>query len=161
MELKGRTIGGLAGGLGLAVFLITAFEGRVLHIYPDPVTHATPWTYCDGETTTTPQWGHVFTNAECDAITVAEVKTLDAKVTACVGRPLPDKVRAAFDSLAWNIGVGAFCGSTVVKKAKAGDLAGACGAMLAWDHAGGHVIPGLTVRRNEEYAYCLDGVEGS
>jgi GH24 family phage-related lysozyme (muramidase) len=31
--------------------------------------------------------------------------------------------------------------------------------MLRWDHAGGKVIPGLSIRRDQEYRVCLDGAE--
>lgn len=157
MAVKGRTIGGLAGALLLAGLLITAFEGRVLTVYPDPVTHSTPWTYCDGETQN-PQPGHTYTDAECDAETVALIRKVDAAVLACTISPLPDKVRAAFDSLAWNIGTAAFCSSTLARKAKAGDLMGACKEIPRWDHAGGKTIPGLTFRRGEEMKICLEGV---
>lgn len=170
MAINGKTIGmGAAGGSAavvLAFFMITGFEGRVNHVYADPVTHSTPWTYCDGETTKTPDWKHVYSDAECDAITIAQVKTFDAKVMACIGHPLPDdgkvpgKVRASFDSLAWNIGTAAFCSSTLAKKAKAGDFVGACVEMLKWDHAAGRVIPGLSMRRDQEYRICREGAEG-
>lgn len=170
-KLEGRTIAGLSGGgaaVVLAGFLITSFEGRVDHVYPDPVTRGAPWTYCDGETKH-PRWNHVYTDLECDTETAREIVALDKAVMACVGhplpdtgpKPLPDKVRATFDSLAWNIGQAAFCESTLARKAQAGNLIGACTEMLKWDHAGGKVIPGLTFRRNQEYAICLDGAEGS
>jgi lysozyme len=168
VALQGRHIaigGGAGAAVILAVSLIMGFEGRVNHVYPDPVTHGAPWTYCDGETTKSPQWGKVYSDVECDAITVAAVKALDAKVMACIGHPLPDdgkvpvNVRAAFDSLAWNIGAGAFCGSTLARKAKAGDWIAACVEMLKWNRAGGHVIPGLKIRREQEYQICLDGAE--
>jgi lysozyme len=168
VALQGRHIaigGGVGAALVLAVTMIMGLEGRVNHVYPDPVTKGAPWTYCDGSTTKSPQWGKVYSDAECDAITVAAVKALDAKVMACIGHPLPDdhkvpdKVRATFDSLAWNIGIGAFCGSTLAKKARAGHWAAACNEMLRWDHAGGKVIPGLSIRRDQEYRVCLDGAE--
>ena len=169
MALQGRTIGGLGiGGAAvvLAGFLITAFEGRVNHQYPDPVTYSTPWTYCDGETTPKHDPSKVYSDAECDAITSAKVLALDGLVMSCIGHPLPDdgkvpvKVRAAFDSLAWNIGGHGFCTSTLAAKAKAGDLRGACNEIPRWDKAGGKTIPGLTFRRGQEYSVCLDGLDG-
>lgn len=157
-KLRGRHVAGLAGAIALAAFAITAFEGRVTTVYPDPVTHARPWTYCDGETQN-PKPGHQYTNAECDAETAALVKKTDAAVITCVGnRPLPDNTRAAFDSLAWNIGTGGFCRSTVAVKAKAGDLKAACNAISLYDHAGGRTIPGLTARRGTEREMCLSGL---
>lgn len=142
--------------MALAAFLVTGFEGRVLKVYPDPVSGSTPWTYCDG-LTQNPQFGHAYTHAECDTETAALIVKVDAKVQACVGRSMPDKVRAVFDSLAWNIGTGAFCGSTLVKKAGAGDFVGACNQLPRWNRAGGKVIPGLSFRRGEELKICLEG----
>ncbi len=172
MAVKGRTIGaagGIGGALLLAFYLITGFEGRVDHVYPDPVTHGAPWTYCDGETTDKPDFSKKYAPAECDAITIARIKALDGLVMSCVGHTLPDngshplpaKVRASFDSLAWNIGGHAFCISTLAKFAKAGDLLAACNQMSRWDKVavGGEMrqIPGLTFRRGEEQKVCLEG----
>ncbi|MDD3938029.1 lysozyme [Rhodoferax sp.] len=62
----------------------------------------------------------------------------------------------AYVSLAYNIGVGAFCRSTLVKKLKQTppDYAGACRELLRWDKAAGLRLAGLTKRRQAEYALC-------
>lgn len=59
---------------------------------------------------------------------------------------------AAFTSLAYNIGVGAFAGSTACSRFNEGNLAGACEAIGWWDKAGGAVLPGLARRRGAEMA---------
>lgn len=59
---------------------------------------------------------------------------------------------AAFTSLAYNIGVGSFSGSTACRRFNEGDLAGACEALGWWDKAGGAVLAGLARRRGEEMA---------
>lgn len=142
----------------LALALIVGFEGRVLHVYPDPVTKGAPWTYCDGETQK-PRWGHVYTNAECDAETLALVQQVDAQILACIApkSPLPAKVEAAFVSLGWNIGVPTFCQSSVAAFARAGNLFKACDRISLYNHAAGKAIPGLTFRRGEERKVCLEG----
>jgi lysozyme len=61
---------------------------------------------------------------------------------------------AAFVSLAYNIGVGAFCGSTLVKKLNAEDYAGACAEISKWNKFKGKPLLGLTRRRAEERAIC-------
>ena len=68
----------------------------------------------------------------------------------------------AYASLAYNIGAGAFCRSTLVKKLKQTppDYEGACREILRWNRAGGQVLPGLTRRREAEYRLCM-GQEGS
>ena len=56
----------------------------------------------------------------------------------------------AMVSLAYNIGVGAFLKSTLLKKVNAGDFAGAGEEFLRWNKAGGKEVLGLTRRRERE-----------
>ncbi|MCP6769773.1 glycoside hydrolase family protein, partial [Klebsiella pneumoniae] len=67
----------------------------------------------------------------------------------CLTNPdtIPDGAYAAFLSLDYNIGTGAFCKSSVRAKANAGDLKGACDAILLYRKAHGIVLPGLVKRR--------------
>ena len=69
--------------------------------------------------------------------------------------PLHQHEYDAFLSLAYNIGPGAFCGSTLVRKLNAEDYAGACAEILRWDKAGGKTVAGLTKRRQAEYRQCM------
>ena len=66
----------------------------------------------------------------------------------------------AFVSLAYNIGPGAFCGSTLAKKLRQTppDYAGACDEILRWTRAGGRELPGLIKRRQAEHRLCREGV---
>ena len=67
---------------------------------------------------------------------------------------------AAATRLTFNIGVAAYCGSTIARRFNAGDLRGGCDAFLAWDKArvGGRtvVVNGLELRRQRERAMCLE-----
>ncbi|MCE4222125.1 lysozyme [Methylobacterium sp. C25] len=81
-----------------------------------------------------------------------------ASVEKCITREILDPTYVAFLDLAYNIGSGAFCRSTVVRKFNAGDRRGACDALLLFNKAGGKVIPGLTARRERERALCLKGI---
>ncbi len=56
----------------------------------------------------------------------------------------------AMVSLAYNIGVGAFLKSTLLKKVNAGDFIGAGEEFLRWNKAGGKEVLGLTKRRERE-----------
>lgn len=67
--------------------------------------------------------------------------------------PLNENERAALISLAFNIGSGAFAGSTLAKKLKAGDKLGAAAEFLKWKIAGGQ--PVLLERRKREQALFL------
>jgi lysozyme len=63
----------------------------------------------------------------------------------------------AMVSLAYNIGVGAFSGSSIARLHRTGDYAGAADAFLKWNRAGGRVLRGLTHRREEERKLYLSG----
>lgn len=75
-------------------------------------------------------------------------------MTACITVPLHQHEYDAYLSFTYNVGVGAFCRSTLNKKLNAGDYDGACAELLKWDKAGGKVLPGLTKRRQEEFKQC-------
>jgi lysozyme len=80
------------------------------------------------------------------------------EAAACIGEvPLYQHEADAYASLAYNIGAGAFCRSTLVKKLKATppDYAGACAEILRWTRAGGRELPGLVKRRQAEYRMCM------
>ncbi len=75
-------------------------------------------------------------------------------IRKCIAVPLYQHEFDAYVSLSYNIGPGAFCQSTLVKKLNAGDYAGACEEIKRWNRAGGKVLPGLTKRREQEYRLC-------
>lgn len=78
-------------------------------------------------------------------------------VRACIKVPLYPHEFSAYVSLAYNIGVGAFCGSTLVKLLNQERYAEACQQILRWDKAGGRAVAGLTKRRQAEYRSCTGG----
>lgn len=84
-----------------------------------------------------------------------DVQKFEGALRECVRVPLHQHEYDAFISLAYNIGSGAFCRSTLVAKLNAGDYPGACDEILRWNKAGGKVIPGLTARREREYKQCM------
>lgn len=75
-------------------------------------------------------------------------------IKRCVKVPLAQGEFDAYVDLAYNIGGGAFCHSTIVKKLNVSDYAGACRGILAWDKFKGHALRGLTNRRRAEYDTC-------
>ena len=76
-------------------------------------------------------------------------------IRQCIRVPLYQHEFDAYISLAYNIGTGAFCRSTLVKKLNAKDYAGACEEIRRWNKAGGKVLPGLVKRREAEYRMCM------
>ena len=86
---------------------------------------------------------------------LADVQRFEGALKQCVRVPLHQHEYDAFLSLAYNIGPGAFCGSTLVRKLNAGDYAGACAEILRWDRFQGQPLRGLTLRRQAEHRQCL------
>jgi lysozyme len=86
---------------------------------------------------------------------LADVQKFEGALKRCVRVPLHQHEYDAFLSLAYNIGSGAFCGSTLVRKLNAGDYAGACAEILRWDRFQGQPLRGLTLRRQAEHRQCL------
>lgn len=74
---------------------------------------------------TTPQRALARAALELDTVYEKAVKQ-------CVKSPLFQNEYDAYVSLTYNIGTGAFCGSTLVKKLNALDYAGACNQIPAW-----------------------------
>lgn len=84
-----------------------------------------------------------------------DVQRFEGALKQCVRVPLHQHEYDAFLSLAYNIGPGAFCGSTLVRRLNAGDYAGACAEILRWDRFRGEPLRGLTLRRQAENRQCL------
>lgn len=61
-----------------------------------------------------------------------------------------DNQFGAMVSLAYNVGLGNFRKSSVLRDHNAGNHAAAADAFLLWDKAGGEVLTGLVRRRHEE-----------
>lgn len=85
---------------------------------------------------------------------LADVSRFEGALRECVKVPMTQGEYDAFVSLAYNIGPGAFCGSTLVRLLNAGDYAGACAQISRWNKQGGRVLAGLTKRREAERAKC-------
>lgn len=77
-----------------------------------------------------------------------DLASFEAAVTDAVHVPLNANEFDALVSLAFNIGVGAFRGSTLVKRLNAGDRPGAAAAFLMWANSAGKPI--LLGRRKRE-----------
>lgn len=140
----------------LAVSLVGGFEGMRTKAYLDVVKVPT---ICFGETRGV-KIGDVATAAQCKTMLADGLAEFETGMRKCLTSPdaIPDKPYVAFLSLSYNIGTGAFCRSTLVRKVNAGDVRGGCDELLKWDRAGGMRWKGLTRRRQEERALCLEGL---
>lgn len=147
--------GAIAGAGLLAVALVGSFEGLRLYSYQDVIG---VWTGCYGETKGM-RPGLRFTKAECDAMFLASLEEHERGMRDCLAAPdaLPEKVYVAFLSLTYNIGVAAFCRSTLARLANDNQFVAACNELPRFNRAGGKEVRGLTHRREKERALCLQG----
>lgn len=141
--------------LALAVTVIGGFEGLRLNSYQDSVK---VWTACYGETKGIKK-GMRFTKPQCDAMFAGRLKEFETGMRKCIKNPdaIPDKPYVAFLSLSYNIGLGAFCGSTLVKRVNEGNIRAACNELPKW-HRAGSLSGLLSKRRNAERNLCLSGL---
>jgi lysozyme len=139
-----------AGATAIVVPLVLMLEGSIDHTYRDPIGILTS---CVGHTGPELRMGQTFTPEQCEAQEIADLLS-HAKALDCIRVPMTDGQKVAFLSFAFNVGTGAFCGSTLVRKANAGDMPGACAELSRWTQAGGQTLPGLVKRRAIERAYC-------
>ena len=140
--------------LKLAVPLIGKFEGCRLRAYPDPATGGEPWTIGYGATHyedgTKVKAGDEITQEHADRLLGVLVSRYLHDVLALVHVEINANEGAAIVSLAYNIGLGNFRKSTLLKKLNAGDKDGAAREFIRWNKANHKVIAGLTRRRESE-----------
>lgn len=137
-----------AGGLSI----VKASEGLRTSTYLDPVGIPT---VCYGHTGPDVRMGQTYTRAECEAIVVEDIAKHRAGIERCITAPLTSNQRDAAVSLAFNIGVSRFCGSTLARKLNREDYIGAADEFPKWKYAGGRVLRGLVTRRAKERALFL------
>lgn len=152
-----KGLGALIGAVAATALLAftPAWEGTELTTYRDL---GGVLTYCTGATESA-QWGRTYTPAQCRAQLDRDLERHAAGIAKCIPMDrLTDGQKVAFVDAAYNIGVSAFCGSSMARRANAGDMAGACNALLMWNKVGGKEVRGLTRRRQAERELCLRGL---
>lgn len=155
-RLVGAGTGAITGAGLLAIAVVGNWEGLRLYAYQDVVG---VWTACYGETAGIKP-GMKFTQEQCDVMFIGSLAEHEAGMRGCLAAPdtLPEKSYVSMVSVTYNIGVGAFCGSSMARKINAGDVRGACDALMLWVKAGGKVVQGLVNRRTAERKLCLEGL---
>ena len=155
--MRKRAAGAVAGSavaLAAAITFIGQWEGLRTEAYQDAVG---VWTICYGETRDVGP-GDTASKPECDAMLASRIAEFEAGLDACLEADVPVGMKIALVSWTYNVGVGAACRSTLVRRANAGDLEGACNELPRWNRAGGRVLRGLTDRRLSERAMCLEAI---
>lgn len=149
--MKNRKLAASLAASAAIVAAIASNEGFRSKAYQDIVG---VWTIGYGETknvkpgdTITKERALVQLNKSVDAHTRGMIQ--------CIKVPISQNEYDAYASFTYNVGVGAFCKSTLVKLLNQQKYDEACKELLKWDYAGGKKWPGLTRRRNEEYKICM------
>lgn len=104
--------------------------------------------------------GDTITPPKALARALTDAQRYEGALKRCVSVPLHQYEYDAFVQFSYNVGSGAFCGSTLVRKLNAGDYPGSCAELLRWTRAGGRVLPGLVKRRQAEYQLCMGRANG-
>lgn len=144
------------GALLASTIAVTgAFEGLRTVAYLDG--GGVP-TICWGETQGV-ELGDKATPQECDDILAKRLVEFSAGLDECLNAKFPDESYKWIVSWSYNVGIGAACKSTLVRKANAGDLVGACNQLPRWNVDNGKVIKGLVNRRAIEKKGCLAGLD--
>ncbi len=153
-----QTIGGYR--VSPAAFaIIKEFEGyaRALpdgrcQAYPDPGSGGDPWTIGFGSTGPGIAKGVIWPRRQAEERLEADVIKFAAGVAKRLegGAATSQGEFDAMVSLAYNVGLGNFESSTLLRKHKAGDKAGAAAEFAKWNKASGRVMAGLTRRREAE-----------
>ena len=135
-----------------AVEIVKRYEGCRLTAYRDAVDI---WTIGWGHTGPDVKPGMEWTQDQADEALIHDMETAQAAVGKGVRGSLRECEEAALVSLAYNIGSGAFAGSTVLRKVNEGDYIAAALAFTLFHKAGGKPLKGLLRRRLDEAALFL------
>lgn len=134
-------------------------EGLRLESYPDPgsvdgkpVTIGYGTTKINGKVI---KLGTKITKAQAEEYLTADLIAFGTKVLALVKVPVSDDQFGALVSLAYNIGLGAFSKSTLLKRLNAGDYVSVPEQMRRWNKNDGKFMRGLANRREKEVALWL------
>lgn len=147
--------------IGAAVLAATAsfiapWEGFRPKAYQDVVG---VWTICYGHIEGVKS-GQVKTAAECKKLLADDLPRYAGYVEKCIHVPLTDGQKIALISLVYNVGPGAVCSknSSVARNINAGRYRQGCEAIKLYNRAGGKVWRGLTLRREDEFRSCMEGI---
>ena len=146
-----------------ALAILRGAEHCRLAAYPDPGSGDAPWTIGWGSTGQDIRAGLVWTQAQADARLAQDLRRLATQmIQACGAAPTSDNQFGALCSLAYNIGIGNFLGSSVLRFHHLGEHHEAAAAFGAWNKGAGRVLPGLVRRRAAEAAlYLTPSASGS
>lgn len=129
-------------------------EGLRLQAYPDPGSkNGLPVTIGYGTTKINGKnikLGTVITKEQAEKYFKSDLEKFADQVLARLKVPVNDNQLGALTSFSYNIGIGAFENSTLLKKLNAGDYKAVPAQMRRWNKNDGKVMQGLVNRRERE-----------
>ena len=158
MSLKKKVAAGAAAVvIATATPFIAKWEGLETTAYRDIV--GVP-TVCYGETRGV-KMGDTYTKEQCMDMLKVAVGDYYRKIEPCMtNKDIPVGVQASILELAYNVGTGAACKSTMMKLANQGKYKEACRELDKWVKAGGQTVRGLQNRRaDSKINLCLKGLQ--
>lgn len=146
-----RSLGGVMVAAASA-FYVTKWEGVRYEAYLDVV--GVP-TICAGETLGVTM-GMRATPEQCEEMTARTLLRHWQGIVACAPslNSAPPGYKVAMLDLAYNIGVGAWCQSSLRRLTEARAYDRACGRTLQFVYAGGRKVRGLENRRRDLFPVC-------
>lgn len=127
---------------------LKGFEGLQLKAYKCP---AGVWTIGYGSTGSHVKAGMTVTKEQADVLLNKDIAPREDKLTRILGRtPTTQNQFDALFLLAYNIGMGAFEKSTLLRLHRNAEYEEAANEFLKWNKAGGKVLNGLSNRRKIE-----------
>lgn len=147
-----RSTGGQSRKINQAgLELVKQFEGLRLSAYICPAGVPT----IGYGSTKGVKMGDCITKAEAEALLIQDLERFEKAVNKAVKVPLTANQFSALVCFAFNVGIGAFQDSTLLRVLNQSDYAAAANELLRWNKGGGKVLPGLTRRRQAERALFL------
>lgn len=138
---------------GDCLALVESSEGCRLTAYQDSVG---VWTIGWGHTGIDVKEGMVITKEQAETFLMEDLASAEKAVNTYVSRALTQHQFDALVDFVFNLGVGNFLHSSLLRFLNAGELATADEEFIKWNRAGGKVLPGLTKRRAAEAALFLE-----
>jgi lysozyme len=155
-----RRLKGLTGAFAILMVLLGFFEGDRLTAYHD--VGGVP-TICRGITHGVTM-GEVMTSEQCQQMDAVEALQYMGYVKRYVHGDQTPARQAALADFAYNVGLGNFLRSSVVKLINAGQIAKGCQALLLYVYVRVNgklvVVPWQVKRRGIENQLCMAGVDG-
>jgi lysozyme len=129
-----------------ATLMLQQWEGCKLEAYPDPVSGDAPWTIGYGSTGYNIIKGSTWTQQQANLDLENKISTLYDEISNLVDYDLDDCQYCALISFAYNLGIGALSGSTLLKNLNI-DGYGNSHDFLPWCNAERHPVEDLQERR--------------